>query len=486
MVEHSEPTGGDSLASLYDANAMAAHPRTGTGVIAPMLNLFLLLRPGGYISGSWRMPETRIEEAGDFSLYRDMTVTAERGGFDAVFFADALSLYDSPADHIAQPVEPITMLSALATVTTRVGLVATISTTYSEPYNVARQLAQLDRISDGRAGWNVVTTTAPSAAANFGTSALPQHAARYARADEFQAVAKRLWLSWDADAIAVDRAAGTQTRPGSIRPIDFSGEHFTVAGPLNIPRTPQEWPLMVHAGQSADGLAVALRNAEVLFGVQHDINEAAAFVQRVREGLRQAGRPENGLRVLPGLNAIIGDTAKEAEELDRELRRLGGESDIDSELSWVLGFDVREAPQDSVVDPTSMVSPETISSSQTWYSQVHTLVSERPQTVREVRDRLKQQQVGRSGHLRLVGTPEMIADELVRWHNAGAAHGFVVQPPMVPQSVDDFAAKVIPILRERGVVQNIEDQPGVLRDRLGLPGIRENFPSFFESSLAPA
>lgn len=448
-----------------------------------MLSFALLLRPGGYSTGSWRLPGTRIEEATSLSLYIDLARQAEAAGVDALFLADSLGIAPSSSDHLAQPLEPLTLMSALAAVTDRIGFVGTISTTYSEPYNVARQLASLDHISNGRAGWNVVTTAAgDEVARNYGRDRHLAHATRYDRADEYQEVVKRLWLSWDADAIDVDREAGTQTRPDSIHSVDYAGGHISVAGPLNVPRSPQEWPLMAHAGQSPDGLAVAFRHAELIFSVQQDIDSAAAFVDTIRAGLRAQGRPEDGLKVLPGLIPVIAETEEEAAELDRTFRRLGGEKDTEQELSWVLGFDITAADQDRLVDTASLVVPEQVVGPQSWYRQVHAAVSATPQTVREIRARFAA--VGRSGHLRLVGTPEQVADELIRWHDAGAAHGFIIQPPTVPQSTDIFFERVLPILRERGYLPPLDAGTVTLRQRLGLPPIRTNFPSFFAEVTA--
>jgi N-acetyl-S-(2-succino)cysteine monooxygenase len=446
-----------------------------------MLSFALLLRPGGYSTGSWRLAGSRVEEATELSLYIDLARQAEAEGIDAIFMADALSLYPSPGDHLAQPLEPVTLLSALAAVTDRIGLIGTISTTYTEPYNIARQLASLDHLSAGRAGWNVVTTAAgDEVARNFGRDRHLAHATRYARADEYQDAVKRLWLSWDADAVDIDRTAGRHTRQDSIHAVDFVGEHLSVAGPLNVPRSPQEWPLLAHAGQSPDGLAVAYKHAELLFSVQQEAESAARFAAGIRAGLRNHGRPGDGLRILPGLIPIVADTEAEALALDRELRELGGVEDTRGELSWVLGFDVATADPDRVVGPDELVSPDDIQGPQSWYRQVHEAVTERPQTVREIRARFDT--AGRSGHLKVVGSPEQVADELARWHDVGAAHGFVVQPPVVPQSTDAFYSSVLPLLRERGYLSAPDAGP-TLRERLGLPPIRENFPAFFAQEV---
>ncbi|MGO3884955.1 MAG: NtaA/DmoA family FMN-dependent monooxygenase [Mycetocola sp.] len=448
-----------------------------------MLTFALLLRPGGYSSGSWRVPGSRIEEATQLQLFADVAAHAEAAGVDALFFADSLALPTSAVDHISQPLEPLTLVGALAALTSRIGFIATASTTYNEPYNLARQFATLDHLSSGRVGWNVVTTAAgDEVARNFGRDRHLAHDTRYARADEFQTAVKALWLSWDRDAIRVDRDRGVQTADNSIHPVDYVGAHLSVAGPLNVPRPPQQWPLMAHAGQSAEGLDVAQNHAELIFSVQHDVTKAAQFKREVAHRLQAQGRPAHGIKVLPGLIPIIGETAEAAAELDSLYRELGGESDSTDELSWVLGYDVRTADQDHVVTAADLSNPDQVQGGQSWYRQIQQLVTEYPQTVGELRTRLST--VGRFGHFRVVGTPEQVADELAAWHDSGAADGFVVQLPVLPGVDDLFLNRVLPILRDRGYVPPLGAAPTTLRERLGLPSLPENFPTTWTPSIA--
>lgn len=438
------------------------------------LSFALLLRPGGYSSGSWRDPSSRIDDIIDLRLYVELAQRAEAAGIDALFMADSLALGRDRGDHLAQPLEPITLLSALAAVTSHIGLIATISTTYTEAYNVARQLASLDHISGGRAGWNVVTTADESASRNFGQSSHAAHATRYARADEFQQALKRLWLSWDEDAIDINREAGTQTREGAIRAVDFHREHVSVAGALNVPRPPQAWPLLAHAGQSPDGLAVAARHAELIFSVQQDLSTAAAFAADVRARLVAEGRPANGVRILPGLIPVVGSTEAEARRLERELREWGADADTATELSWVLGFDVRTADPERIVDAADLVPPSAINGPQSWYSQVHAVLAREALSVARIREHFAG--TGRSGHLRLVGTPEQVAASLTEWHARGAADGFVIQAPVVPRDANAFYDEVLPIL-ERDGVWDPAYSGSTLRENLGLPSIDVNFPA---------
>lgn len=437
------------------------------------LSFALLLRPGGYSSGAWRSAESRIDDVTDLRLYVDLAQRAEAAGIDALFMADALALSRDRGDQLAQPLEPITLLSALAAVTSHIGLIATISTTYTEPYNVARQLASLDHISGGRAGWNVVTTADESASRSFGRDLHAAHAARYHRADEYQDAVTQLWLSWAEDAIAIDRERGTQTREGRIRSIDFRGDQVTVSGALNVPRPPQTWPLLAHAGQSADGLEVAARHAELLFSVQHDVAGAAAFATSLRARLAAVGRPAAGIRILPGLIPIVGSTEGEARRIERELREWGADADTAGEISWVLGFDVRDADPDHLVLPSELVPPTAINGPQSWYSQIHAYLDVEPRTVWQIREHFAG--TGRSGHLRIVGTPEQVADRLEEWYRAGAADGFVIQAPVVPRDSDAFFDEVLPILQRRGLHEPAY-RGATLRENLGLPPLVENFP----------
>lgn len=429
------------------------------------MHLALVLRAGGYHRAAWRYPGSSIDAALDLALYTEMAQLAEAAHLDALFVADSLALSSEPWDDLAQPLEPFTLLGAVAARTRHVGLIATASTTYSEPYNLARQLASLDHLSAGRAGWNVVTTADPSAAGNFGHAEHQAHASRYRRAGEFVDVAKALWDSWDDDAIVLDRAGGVQTDRNRIRAIHHEGEFFKVRGPLNIPRPPQGHPLLVHAGQSPDGLAAGARYAEFIFAVQHDIDDARRFVQDVRQRLIDAGRAPDTCRILPGLLPIVGATEQEAREQEQALRELGGQSNLLAEVSGFLDLDLAALDPDRPIDLSQARSPEGFVGPQSWFRQLYTEIARAQLSPLALQK--KYRDIGRSGHLQVVGTPEQIADRLEEWFRSGACHGFNVMATTLPQSLRGFTQEVVPLLAKRGVFRS-DYEHDTLRGHLGL------------------
>lgn len=429
------------------------------------MRLMLLLRPGGYHRASWRIPGSPAEQAADLEPYVDMARAAERAKFDAVFMADSPTLLGDPWDYLAQPLEPLTLLSAVAALTERIGLVATVSTTYYEPLNLARLLGSLDRVSKGRVGWNVVTTADPRAPLLFGGTAQVDHALRYQRAAEFVQTVCELWDGWEDDAVVVDRAAGILTDPEKIHRIEHHGRFFDVSGPFNIPRSAQGRPVLAHAGQSPDGLSVAPRYAEVLFGVAHDLADARRVYADVKSRVRQVGRDPEHLSVLPGLLPVIGSTDEEARRLDEELRLLGGADTIADDLALQLGLDrarmdpTRRIPVDTVNHPDAINGP------QSWYRQIYADV-ERGASFEDLVD--KYSRIGRSGHLQVIGSPETVADVVEEWFTARGCDGFVVQGTTVPGSTDAFMEHVVPLLQRRGLFRT-EYEGRTLRDHLGLP-----------------
>jgi FMN-dependent oxidoreductase (nitrilotriacetate monooxygenase family) len=312
----------------------------------------------------------------------------------------------------------------------------------------------------------VVTTGDPGAAHNFGFEQHPAHNERYQRAAEFVEVATALWDSWADDAIVLDRSAGIQTDRRRIRAINHDGKFFKVAGPLNIPRSPQGHPVLAHAGQSPDGLQVAAHYAELLFGVQHDIAAAQAFVRDMDSRLAAVGRPAGSCKILPGLLPIIGNTEAEALRLEAELHELGGQTDVVSDVSKFIAIDLTQLDPDQPIDLSNAVSPENFRGPQSWFRQVFAEIQQGRLSVRALR--AKYRSIGRSGHLQAVGTPEQVADTMERWFIAGACHGFTVMPTTAPQSALDFLQQVVPLLAARGLFRQEYEGP-TLRDHLGLP-----------------
>ncbi|MFF7159365.1 NtaA/DmoA family FMN-dependent monooxygenase [Streptomyces sp. NPDC008139] len=447
----------------------------------------LLLRPGGYHRASWRMPDSPAERAADLEVYVEMARAAERAKFDAVFMADSPMLLSDPWDYLAQPLEPLTLLSAVAALTERIGLLATVSTTYYEPLNLARLLASLDRISKGRAGWNVVTTADPRAPRLFGGTTQVDHALRYRRAAEFVETVCELWDGWEDGAVVVDRAAGVLTDPGKIHRIEHHGRFFDVSGPFNIPRSVQGRPVLAHAGQSPDGLSVAPHYAEVLFGVAHDLADAQRVYADVKTRVRSVGRDPDHLSVLPGLLPVIGSTDEEARRLDEELRQLGQADTIADDLAHQLGLDPASIDPAAPIDVAAVNHPDTLNGPQSWYRQIYADV-ERGASFADLV--AKYSRIGRSGHLQVIGSPETVADVLEEWFTARGCDGFVVQGTTVPGSTDAFMEHVVPLLRRRGLFRT-EYEGSTLRDHLGLPRPVNRFadapnPVTHESAFQPS
>ncbi len=286
------------------------------------LHLNLFIYPGGHHEAAWRHPDSAPERVLDIGYYQDLARAAEAAKFDAVFFADGPALADNIRYASRFRLEPFTWMSAIAAVTERIGLIGTASTTYSEPYNLARLFASLDHLSKGRAGWNIVTTGAPNAAQNFGLEEHPVHADRYARAEEFVEVVTKLWDSWEDEAFVADPASGVFADTDRIHAIDHVGPHFSVAGPLNTARSPQGRPVYVQAGSSEDGRAFAAHWAEAIFTAHQTLGSAQAFYADVKSRAARLGRNPRQLKILPGISPVIGSTTREAEELHDELNHL--------------------------------------------------------------------------------------------------------------------------------------------------------------------
>ncbi|MGW7527699.1 LLM class flavin-dependent oxidoreductase [Streptomyces sp. NPDC054783] len=426
------------------------------------LNAFLMNT--GHHEASWRLPESDPYAHVDLQHYVRLARIAERGTFDSLFLADGPQLWGNLAQRPAGALEPLTLLTALATATEHIGLIATASTSYNSPYNLARKFASLDIISGGRAGWNIVTTAGAEAARNFGLDAEPAHAERYARAAEFLDVALKLWDSWEDDAIVADKAAGVWGDDSKIHPPRHQGTYFSVAGALNVPRTPQGYPLLVQAGSSEDGKAFAARYAEAVFTAQQTLTDAQAFYADLKSRTSRAGRDPEHIRVLPGIVPVLGSTEAEARAAEQLLEDHivydHGVDRLESLLQLPQGTLELDAPLPAGLPPESAVE-----GAKSRYTLVVELARREKLTVRQLIGRLG----GGRGHLTFAGTPEQVADQIETWFTQGAADGFNIMPAVLPSGLDAFVEHVVPLLRARGLFRHEYGPHRTLRERYGLP-----------------
>lgn len=424
-----------------------------------LIRLGLFHQPLGRHPAAWRRADATarplaIEDA------IEVAQLADRGFFDVFFLGDALAGPTPGAPGRAPTFEPLGLLNALAVATERIGLVATISTSFTEPYAVARALASLDHLSGGRAGWNVVTSQDDAAARNHGSDRLPDHATRYRRAAEHVEVSRRLWDSWDPDAVVMDQEAGIAVDGSRVRGIDHRGEFFRVDGPLNIARPPQGHPLIVQAGSSADGIGLAASVADVVFTAQDGLDSARDFATQVADAARSAGRAERPL-ILPGIMPILAPTPDEARELFTSLQSRTDVAAGIRQLSHRWGYDLSTFPLDGPVpDPRDDVHGQ---------SRVQLLL-ERARADDLTLQELASYAIASHGHRILVGSPEEVADDLQSWFESGACDGFNIIPAQSPRGVRDVTALLVPELQRRGLVRT-EHATGTLRERLGLPGV---------------
>jgi len=424
------------------------------------LNAFLM--GVGHHEAAWRHPRTETRNLLDVNHYRELARTAERGRLDSVFFADRLAV-SAHIKHNSQAVfEPITLLTAMATATEHVGLIATASTGYSDPYTLARAFASLDHISGGRAGWNIVTSAGSDEAANFGLDDTPEHAGRYARAEEFVEVVTALWDSWEDDALVLDPATGVFADPDKVHTVDHAGERFRVRGPLNTPRPPQGRPLLVQAGSSESGRSFAARHAEAIFTAQRSIDEGRAFYRDVKARAVRFGRNPYEIKILPGIVPYIAETEDAARQLEQEFTDLISPAYSLRQLSEMVGVDLTAHSLDAPLPPLPPL--EQIQGNKSRYQLVKELAANEALTVRELIAKLG----GGRGHRTFVGTPEQVADNIEEWFAAGAADGFNVMPPYLPGGLDDFVDQVVPILQRRGLFRT-EYTASTLRGHYGLP-----------------
>jgi FMN-dependent oxidoreductase (nitrilotriacetate monooxygenase family) len=426
------------------------------------LNAFLMNT--GHHEASWRLPESDPYAHVDLAHYVGLARAAERGTFDSLFLADGPQLWGNLAQRPAGALEPLTLLTALATATEHIGLIATASTSYNSPYNLARKFASLDIISGGRVGWNIVTTAGAEAARNFGLAAEPAHAERYARAAEFLDVALKLWDSWEDDAIVADKAAGVWGDDTKVHPPRHEGPYFSVAGALNVPRSPQGYPLLVQAGSSEDGKRFAARYAEAVFTAQQTIEDAQAFYADLKSRTAAAGRDPEHIKVLPGIVPVIGSTEAEARDKERLLEDHIVHTHGLSRLENLLQLEPGTLDLDSRL-PADLPPESAVEGAKSRYTLIVELGRRERLTVRQLIGRLG----GGRGHLTFAGTPGQVADAIETWFTHGAADGFNIMPAVLPSGLDTFVDHVVPILRNRGLLRTEYGPRQTLRERYGLP-----------------
>lgn len=424
------------------------------------LNAFLMST--GHHEASWRLPESNPLASTDISHYRNLAQIAERGTFDSIFFADSPVIFGNVGRRPAGKLEPTVLLTAIAAATEKIGLIATASTTYNDPFNLARRFASVDFVSGGRAGWNVVTTAGPDAARNFGVDDQPAHATRYERAAEFLDVAGKLWDSWDDDAVVADKAAGVWADADKVRPVDHVGKHFRVRGPLNVPRSPQGYPLIVQAGSSEDGKGLAALYAEAVFTAQQTLEDAQGFYTDLKARTAAAGRDPEGIKILPGIVPVLAATEAEAKRLEQELDDLIRPEYARIELAKTLGVSPEDLPLDRQL-PADLPDENSVQGAKSRYTLIVELARRERLTVRQLIGRLG----GGRGHRTFSGTPEQVADAIQHWFENGAADGFNIMPAVLPSGLEAFVDHVVPVLRQRGLFRT-EYTADTLRGHYGL------------------
>jgi N-acetyl-S-(2-succino)cysteine monooxygenase len=418
--------------------------------------------PNGYHESAWRVVDDDVRGVLGLPYYAEIARIAERGLMDSIFLADNLAIAEYRATHLPQTqFDPVAVLSALAAVTSRIGLIGTGSTTYTRPWELARRFATLDHLSAGRAGWNIVTTITPLAAAAFGERSHPDQAERYVRAHEFVEAAQRVWDSWEDDAVIGDRAAGVWADRAKLHDPDFHGQYFDVAGVQPFPRSPQGRPVLVQAGQSAAGVGLAAQHAELVFSGPPSLEAAVAFRRDLHTQVRAAGRDPEQVLVLPALMVTLASTEAEAQRRAQTLEELSSPEFRWQNALYTAGLDPDGFDPDAPL-PAHLWDGSTTPSSRA--QQLFSAAQAHPQTpLRE----LAQKITGGAGQSHFVGTPEQLADQVIAWQDAGAVDGFTIMGSTLPYDLSTFVDHVVPILQQRGLHRR-EYTGTTLRDHLGL------------------
>lgn len=439
--------------------AHQANQATSASVASRQIHLGAVIGgPGGHYAG-WRHPDAVIDASINPDFVKDVARKAEAGKFDFVFVADGLHINAKSVPHFLNRFEPLTLLSVLAAITERIGLVGTLSTSYSEPFTVARQFASLDHLSGGRAGWNVVTSPLEGSARNFSRENHPEHGERYRIAAECLEVAKGLWDSWEDGAFIRDRASGAFFDPAKLHTLDHKGKYFSVEGPLNVGRTPQGRPILFQAGASEDGKHLAAAHADAVFTHHETLAEAQTFYAELKREPDGIGRGEHELKIFQGVGVILGDSAQEAERRYQETLEL---ITIDSALDH-LGrfFEHHDFSQYPLDEPFPDIGELGSNSFRSGTDGIKRKARERGLTLRQVALE------SAAPRPRFIGTPEIVADGLQEWFESRAADGFIIMGG-TPGAFDEFVEQVVPILQKRGLYRT-DYQGSTLREHLGLP-----------------
>lgn len=424
-----------------------------------ILTTFML--PAGYHKDSWRMEGSRAEELGNLDFVTELTQMAEAAKLDAVFFGDVVHANTLLRGDIKMNgfYEPMTVLSALAAKTKNIGLVGTISTSFSEPYNVARQLTGLDNMSNGRAGWNIVTSS--DGFQNYGVEAAPDPQTRYRRATEFVDVTRKLWDSWDDDAIIVDRESGEYLDRTRLHPINHKGEFFEVQGPLNMPTSPQRQPVLAQAGSSGPGMELGSSIGEMIYTAQPDKDRSIEFYNEFKQLAASKGRNPDHVKIIPGILPILGDTEEEAWELADELGRHVHLENGRVQVGADLKMDLSELDYDESIPEEWFKDDDSYGSRYKIYRMKSV---EQGMTLRELIVDLARS----TGHQWMAGTPAQVADRMIDWFESGACDGFNLNSPFNPGGFQLICDKLVPELQKRGYFRE-EYEGATFRENLGLP-----------------
>ncbi|MBO2537611.1 MULTISPECIES: LLM class flavin-dependent oxidoreductase [Rummeliibacillus] len=417
----------------------------------------------GHHLAAWRYPETKTEEVTSLSLYKEIAQLAEQGKFDLLFLADVLAHNEEDIAYTPQiRLEATSVMAALAGVTDKIGLVATLSTTFNHPFNVARKFATIDHMSAGRSAWNIVTTAHDHEAANFGLEHIIDHSLRYEKADEFVEVTKELWDSWEDDTLLFNRETGIFLDASKIHPINHEGKYYKVRGPINIPRPPQGHPVLVTASASEDGKEFAAKHADILFTIAPStVAEGKVIYDDMKQRVAKYGRNPDHLNIMPGIVPFVAKTQKEAEEKYEAFQEL-----ILPELGigWLSRYVDHDLSQYSPDDPMpELKNSKDVNGEKGRFELLSDLAKKENWTIRQLANYFVRGQ----GHLFVVGSGELVADTLSDWFLNGAADGFNVKFPYFPGGVKDFVDYTIPVLQERGLFRT-EYEGSTLRENLGL------------------